>query len=91
MYFSIKAGEDRWETESGTFMKLMAQRSFPHLQLVFIEYKSVSGGQDILNAMKQESSRDYFKLLSVLGEILFCLYQREELFLEKNNKELSRS
>ncbi|XP_053404573.1 uncharacterized protein LOC123536677 isoform X2 [Mercenaria mercenaria] len=59
-------GEGCWDSDNGVFMKLLNERSYAHLQAVFSEYKTVAGGQDILQAMKKECAKDYYKILSTL-------------------------
>ncbi|KAL4238967.1 Annexin A11 [Mactra antiquata] len=59
-------GDGRWDSENGLFIKLLNERSNNHLQAVFLEYKNVSQGVDILQAMKKECHKDYYKTISVL-------------------------
>lgn len=63
----VQYGEGRWESENGIFIKLLNERSFAHLHALFSEYKSVSNGEDILHAMKNETTKEYYKILNTLG------------------------
>ena len=55
------------------FLKLVKERSPAHMQSVLNEYKTVSGGEDILDVMKQECPKDYFLSVKTYSKICFYL------------------
>lgn len=55
-----ESGDGRWTSENGLFMRLITQRSPQHMQCVLNEYKNVSGGQELLDIMKEECPKDFF-------------------------------
>ena len=65
VYF--QSGEGRWTSENGMFLKLVRERSPTHMQSVLNEYKTVSGGEELLDVMKQECPKDYFLSVKTYG------------------------
>ena len=49
------------------FLKLVQERSPTHMQSVLNEYKTVSGGEELLDVMKQECPKDYFLSVKTYG------------------------
>ena len=54
-------------------MKLITQRSPQHMQCVLNEYKTVSGGQELLDVIKEECPRDFFLSVKTYGEFPYEL------------------
>jgi hypothetical protein len=73
----LQYGDGCWDSDNGIFIKLLNDRSYAHLHAVFAEYKTVAGGEDILHAMKKDSPKDFYKILSTIGMYLLlyiCRY-----------------
>ena len=67
---NFQSGDGRWTSDNGLFMRLITQRSPQHMQCVLNEYKTVSGGQEILDAIKEECPRDFFLSVKTYGELM---------------------
>ncbi|XP_060594031.1 uncharacterized protein LOC132748437 isoform X2 [Ruditapes philippinarum] len=63
-------GDGCWDSDNGIFIKLLNDRSYAHLHAVFAEYKTVAGGEDILHAMKKDSPKDFYKILSTIVQCI---------------------
>ena len=52
------AGEGQWGTDEDVFKKLFALRSPAELALIEAEYRKITGGHELANAIKSEFSSD---------------------------------
>lgn len=57
-----EAGELQWGTEESAFISILGNRSHCHLQLVFEEYRNISGSE-IEESLRDELSGDFQKLM----------------------------
>lgn len=63
-------GEGRFGTHESTFGSVLAHENFKQLQLIFEEYKDVSGNT-IEQALNHELSGDYLEALLAIGKSYF--------------------
>jgi len=63
------AGAKKQGTDEVTFNRIFSMESFPQLNLIFDEYKKVSGGQDIEKAIRSEMSGSVEKAFLALVDM----------------------
>ncbi|XP_035902970.1 annexin B10-like [Anopheles stephensi] len=73
------AGEGKWGTDESTFYKILAHASFAQLEIVFEEYKKLTG-RTIEQALKAEISGDFYEALSAIVE---CVQMAPHFFAKK--------
>ncbi|XP_050070563.1 annexin B10-like [Anopheles maculipalpis] len=73
------AGEGKWGTDEATFYKILAHASFAQLEIVFEEYKKLTG-RTIEQALKAEVSGDFYEALSAIVE---CVQMAPHFFAKK--------
>ncbi|ETN63498.1 annexin B10C [Anopheles darlingi] len=76
------AGEGKMGTDEEVFYKLLAHCSFDQLEIVFDEYKKLSG-QTIEQAMKHELSGELYDALSAIVE---CVQMAPHFFAKRLHK-----
>ncbi|XP_053671765.1 annexin B10-like [Anopheles nili] len=73
------AGEGRMGTDESVFYKILAHASFAQLEMVFEEYKKLTG-RTIEQALKAEVSGDFYEALSAIVE---CVQMAPHYFAKK--------
>uniref|UniRef100_A0A182PZD6 Annexin n=1 Tax=Anopheles farauti TaxID=69004 RepID=A0A182PZD6_9DIPT len=73
------AGEGRMGTDESVFYKILAHCSFSQLEIVFEEYKKLTG-RTIEQALKAEVSGDFYEALSAIVE---CVQMAPHFFAKK--------
>jgi annexin A7/11 len=66
MYF-LFTGEGQWGTEEHVFNRILTHSSHAQLKIVFQQYKEVSGGRCIEEALRNEISGDLLDGLLAIG------------------------
>ncbi len=67
-----EAGANRMGTDEGKFKRIFADESYPHLRLVFEEYRKLTG-KDIESAIKSEMSGDVENAFLAVGMLNIML------------------
>uniref|UniRef100_A0AC35TSD0 Annexin n=1 Tax=Rhabditophanes sp. KR3021 TaxID=114890 RepID=A0AC35TSD0_9BILA len=62
-------GEQKWGTESTNFIKVLANRSYCQLELIFIEYEKITG-HSFTQAIEKEFSGDLKKALLAIIKVV---------------------
>lgn len=70
----VVSGEGQWGTEEHVFNRILTHNSHAQLKLVFQQYKEVSGGRCIEEALRGELSGDLLEGLLAIGEIVVQCY-----------------
>lgn len=64
----FNAGEGKWGTDEEVFNRILAHDSYGQLKIVFQQYKEVSGGRCIEEALRNEISGPLLEGLLGIGE-----------------------
>ncbi|XP_029439204.1 annexin A6 isoform X2 [Rhinatrema bivittatum] len=79
-----EAGEQKWGTDEAQFIYILGSRSKQHLQLVFDEYKKISG-KEIEESIQGELSGDFEKLML---SVVKCIRSTTEYFATRLYKSM---
>ncbi|XP_041050321.1 annexin A6 [Carcharodon carcharias] len=74
-----EAGELQWGTTESSFITILGNRSFCHLQLVFDEYQKIAG-KEIEESLRGELSGDFEKLMLA---VVRCARNTQEYFASR--------
>ncbi|XP_067899155.1 annexin A6 [Heterodontus francisci] len=74
-----EAGELQWGTTESSFITILGNRSFLHLQLVFDEYQKIAG-KEIEESLRGELSGDFEKLMLA---VVRCARNTQEYFASR--------
>ncbi|XP_072368839.1 annexin A6 isoform X3 [Scyliorhinus torazame] len=74
-----EAGELQWGTTESSFITILGNRSFCHLQLVFDEYQKIAG-KEIEESLRGELSADFEKLMLA---VVRCARNTKEYFANR--------
>ncbi|MEE6478405.1 hypothetical protein FKM82_011844 [Ascaphus truei] len=78
----FEAGEQKWGTDEAQFIYILGSRSKQHLQLVFEEYKNISG-KNIEDSIEGELSGDLEKLMLA---VVKCIRSTKDYFATRLHK-----
>ncbi|XP_974030.1 annexin B9 [Tribolium castaneum] len=78
------AGENQWGTDESTFTKILTERSYPQLRLIFAEYEKLTG-HGIEQAIKSEFSGD---IKDGLLAIVETVQNKAKFFAKKLHKSM---
>ena len=80
------AGKTKFDMEKSTFNRILSQRSYQQLKLIFEEYRNVAG-QHLEKSLKNQFSKD---VEVGIKSILRCIDSKEEFFALQINKNISQ-
>lgn len=79
----FKAGEGKWGTDESEFNRIFTHSSYGQLKSIFKEYKEVSGGKSIEEAIRKEFSGEMCEGLLAIVE---CVQDKPLYFARKLHK-----
>ncbi|XP_046366105.2 uncharacterized protein LOC124141953 isoform X2 [Haliotis rufescens] len=78
-------GDGRWSNKSGKFLTLLEEKSLAHIKAVLKMFKSVSGGEELLQSVKEECDQEY---ADAVGAFVSTVKSSSDMHAEKLYKNL---
>ncbi|XP_041352295.1 annexin A6-like isoform X2 [Gigantopelta aegis] len=84
----LESGDGRWDDQSGQFIMLVAKKSIAQVKATLRVYKTVSGGMDAIQAVREECDSDY---ADAINAFMHCAKNPQNVYAEKLYKNLDAS